>query len=180
MVQALLADRFKLAVHRVTKEEEVYALVVAKSGLKLKEAADVPAASADPDAPPAQVVVIGGIPTRMTRFSNAEGSGFTLSNPRIGTARQTTRSDRSLALEAPTTTFAGLADLLAWMGRLPEDVVDMTGIAGRYPVNLEVSQNEVFAAVNTALLKLGLQLERRKAPVETLFVDHVEKIPTGN
>jgi uncharacterized protein (TIGR03435 family) len=47
-------------------------------------------------------------------------------------------------------------------------------------VNLEVSQNEVFAAVNTALLKLGLQLERRKAPVETLFVDHVEKIPTGN
>jgi uncharacterized protein (TIGR03435 family) len=38
MMEALLADRFKLAVHRETKELTVYALVVAKSGPKLKKA----------------------------------------------------------------------------------------------------------------------------------------------
>jgi uncharacterized protein (TIGR03435 family) len=37
MLQALLADRFQLKVHMETKERPVYALVVAKSGGKLKE-----------------------------------------------------------------------------------------------------------------------------------------------
>ena len=35
MTQALLADRFKLEVHRETREMPVYALISAKSGLKL-------------------------------------------------------------------------------------------------------------------------------------------------
>jgi len=39
MLQALLADRFQLKVHRVTQERPVYALVVAKNGPKLKESA---------------------------------------------------------------------------------------------------------------------------------------------
>jgi uncharacterized protein (TIGR03435 family) len=38
MLQALLADRFKLATHRETKELAVYALIVEKNGLKLKPA----------------------------------------------------------------------------------------------------------------------------------------------
>lgn len=35
-------------------------------------------------------------------------------------------------------------------------------------------------ALQNALLKLGLRLEQRKAPIETLIVDHVEKLPTEN
>lgn len=38
MVQTLLADRFKLAVHRETRESDVYRLIVEKGGLKLKDA----------------------------------------------------------------------------------------------------------------------------------------------
>jgi len=38
MVQALLADRFKLAVHREMRDQLVYDLVVAKGGLKMKSA----------------------------------------------------------------------------------------------------------------------------------------------
>ena len=38
MLQALLADRFKLAVHHDSKELSIYALVVAKSGPKLQQA----------------------------------------------------------------------------------------------------------------------------------------------
>ena len=37
MLQALLAERFKLVIHRDTKEHNVYALVVAKGGAKIKE-----------------------------------------------------------------------------------------------------------------------------------------------
>jgi uncharacterized protein (TIGR03435 family) len=37
MLQTLLAERFKLAVHRETKEIPAYSLVLAKSGSKLKE-----------------------------------------------------------------------------------------------------------------------------------------------
>ena len=38
MMQAMLADRFKLKVHRETKELPIYSLVIAKGGFKLKEA----------------------------------------------------------------------------------------------------------------------------------------------
>lgn len=40
MVQALLADRFKLATHTETRELPIYALVVAKGGAKLGEVND--------------------------------------------------------------------------------------------------------------------------------------------
>jgi uncharacterized protein (TIGR03435 family) len=40
MAQTLLADRFKLAVHQEERPLNVYALVIAKGGKKLKEAAD--------------------------------------------------------------------------------------------------------------------------------------------
>jgi len=38
MLQALLEERFKLKIHRGTASQEVFALVVAKGGLKLREA----------------------------------------------------------------------------------------------------------------------------------------------
>jgi len=202
MLQSLLANRFQLAIHRVTTEKPVYALVVAKGGIKLK-AADAPAAAADRDSQPGAIVAIGGLPTRMTR----EANGYIISNPRIGTVRHTDAPNRIIRWEAPSTTFEGLADLLAQVGPLSLDVKDMTGLKGRYPVVLDISQNESFAAaaipqesrgdraameaavmdmetalvrsMNEELLKLGLQLERRKGPLETLVVDHVEK-PSEN
>jgi uncharacterized protein (TIGR03435 family) len=40
MLQNLLAERFKLAIHRETKELSMYSLVVAKNGPKMKDSAE--------------------------------------------------------------------------------------------------------------------------------------------
>ena len=40
MLQDVLADRFKLKVHKETREMTIYNLVIAKSGLKMKESPD--------------------------------------------------------------------------------------------------------------------------------------------
>ncbi len=101
-------------------------------------------------------------------------------------------------LEAPNTTLEGLTDLLAPVGLLM-DVIDMTGLEGRYSVTLDFSLNDAFASaaaisggadpgssrdprsdmqnailkgINDGLLKLGLRLEHRKGPVRTIVADY--------
>src|SRR4029077_19782644 len=54
MLRTLLAERFKLTIHRENKEQSVYALVVAKGGHKMKEAEPLPVApTTSPDGGPA-------------------------------------------------------------------------------------------------------------------------------
>ena len=54
MLQNLLADRFKLTIHREIKELPAYVLTVAKGGPKMKESSPVNAvADADNALPPA-------------------------------------------------------------------------------------------------------------------------------
>ena len=89
--------------------------------------------------------------------------------------------------------------------RLGEEIRDMTGLKGRYQADFEVSLADLadvkaehygaprrrrrsrtatsdaqLGVVQDALKKLGLQLERRKAPVDLFVIDHLEKTPTGN
>ena len=52
MMRALLEERCHLQVHIITKDAQMYSLVVAKGGLKMKESA--PAPPPDPDAPKGQ------------------------------------------------------------------------------------------------------------------------------
>ena len=51
MLQALLADRFKLTFHRDSKDHAVYALIVGKGGSKLKESEPDVVAPPAPDGP---------------------------------------------------------------------------------------------------------------------------------
>ena len=56
MLRALLADRFKLIVHTEAKEVPVYALVPAKTGLKITAVTDVDCPNTNPINSPAALL----------------------------------------------------------------------------------------------------------------------------
>ncbi len=201
MFQALLVERFKLTIHHGSTQQAGYALVVDKSGLKLKagsDAAQAPPADADPAlCPPRnfncapQMRNFDGVLTRITPVT---GQVRKLSNARIGVATVTTTvGTGKTRVEVPGTTLEGLADVLSL--QLGPPVVDATGVKGRYEVLLETSLNmdpsgdpitpesaadRMLTAYQNALQKAGLRLESRKVPVATIVVDRVEKNPTDN
>jgi uncharacterized protein (TIGR03435 family) len=149
MLQHLLADRFKLTLHRQTRELEGFVLSVAKGGHKLKESqSDEPA------------------------VFRQNGIGA------IGT-------------NAP---ISEIIPMLSQAVGMP--VTDLTGLKGKYDFRIDLAPYlaDVMGnrqpgdappdpiAIGTLVLQeqLGLKLEARKAPVEVLVVDNVEKVPTEN
>jgi uncharacterized protein (TIGR03435 family) len=221
MLQALLAERFKLAAHRDTQEHPVLALAVGKDGPKLKESTAT-AEPIDENAPlkPGERQMDGPSgPIRMT--TNADGS-ITMNMGAKGT--MTVRVDgqaQTMHLESSMVTMAGFADMLTMHTHIAggggRQVVDMTGLKGNYQVALEISLAEVMAMAQAAhreagisspmppaggggennspasaasepiggssvfasVQKLGLKLEKRKAAVEQIVIDHVER-PSEN
>ena len=75
--------------------------------------------------------------------------------------------------------------------RMGAPVLDMTGLTGIYDFTVDTSglgfngnspPNAtagplIFTAVEE---NLGLKLEARKAPIDVLVIDHVERVPTEN
>jgi uncharacterized protein (TIGR03435 family) len=183
MMQSLLAERFKLVLHRETKELPVYALVVAKNAPKLKESAPDPGAEAS-SAAKGTVDVAVTVGRGAGVIDLGKGSSVTYGRDR---------------LEAKRVTLTTLAD---WLTRLLDrPAVDMTGISGTYdfsleysleelrnllrsspggarelPPNIPDSGNSIFAS----LAAVGLRLEQRKVPMEVLVVDRIERTPTEN
>jgi uncharacterized protein (TIGR03435 family) len=205
MFQSLLEDRFGLTFHRGAKEGSVNALVVAKGGLKVKPAAPE---SAQPAWVSAAAAVKGpygyGRGGRQISMPGSNGSPvLVFQSSSMGFVR---RSDTGgpggiIHYEAPSITFEGIAALakFAGIGMDPGvGIVDMTGLHGRYQVNLDVSMADLLVAivagphdsafmqsawlnmVQDGLKKLGLQLDPRKAPVETIVIDRLTKDPTAN
>jgi uncharacterized protein (TIGR03435 family) len=139
MLQALLAERFKLVVHRETKELPIYALVVEKSGPKFHEAQE-------------------------------DGSAPEISS---GGGHQIKAHHISMKLLAATL-----------QGYIGDSVVDATGLAGLFDLNLDFNIDESMSAEGSTVFEavraqLGLKLEARKDPVEVVVIDHVEK-PSAN
>ena len=70
-------------------------------------------------------------------------------------------------------------------------IYDQTGLGGRYDFTLDYGKyiedsdadhrlNALMAARMSAVRELGLEVVEAKMPVDTLVVDHVEKLPAGN
>jgi uncharacterized protein (TIGR03435 family) len=161
MLQTLLEERFGVQVHQEKMELPGYALLIAKSGLKLQESA---APGADDDKPKA-----AADPKKMMEELHARTAGG--AEPGVST--------RSWSKRGGTMT-----DVANWLsGGIHAPVVDETGLTGKYDLVIETRQAagdspEVAAA--QAAAKLGLKLEARKVPTLTIAVDRANREPTAN
>jgi len=209
MLKALLEDRFKLAAHRETSEQPVLGLVVEKSGPKLKESTEKLEAI-DPTSPlkpgESQRDTVAG-PMRLVK--NADGSTTYNMGERGSFTLKFEGETRSMHMQADTITMKGFATMMTTLGvGQGRQIVDMTGLKGKYQAAIDVGlmdlvsslhsqgieipvgprggdggasdPDEGGATVSAALDKLGLKLEKSKAQVERLVVDHVEKDATEN
>ncbi len=184
MMQALLADRFGLKVHREPKEMSVYALLIGKPPLRLTES------PIDPDAPVSPAVEVSGSGSAAGVSVNlGNGSSYTFAGGKFDGKKIEGRN---------------LAAVLERYTDRP--VIDATELKGRYDFSFEMTPEEyqtllIRAAVNSgvvlppqalrlldnggdplgnAVTQLGLKLEARKAPVDLIVVDQVLKTPIEN
>jgi uncharacterized protein (TIGR03435 family) len=212
MLQALLAERFKLAIHHDKKEHSIYALVVGKGGLKMKETPAEPPppavekAEAAPGEEPAPAADKGPLVKMKT---NADGSGTATVHGPDGNAK-VSYSMSGMHMEMEKMSMENLAGTLSPF--LDRPVVDMTELKGNFQIVLDLTMEDLknigrkFGAampgggaassdagglpsdaasdpsgsIFKSVQQLGLKLESRKAPVDTIVIDHAEKMPTEN
>jgi uncharacterized protein (TIGR03435 family) len=154
MLQTLLADRFKLVVHKQEKELTVYALTVGKRGSKLKESAEGSTFDCDQK----------GFGTPL----------FTLTCTHM-TMKQLTPQLKVMGfLDHPVLDLTGLdkAYDFAMSLTLPGQRKKPTDTDTNRPPDVSV-----FEAVDK---NLGLKLEAQKHPVNVLVIDNVIKPATDD
>jgi uncharacterized protein (TIGR03435 family) len=178
MVQSLLQDRFQLRVHRETRQLPVYNLVIAKSGVKMKLAADqsLPHSDDEDDQPGKEP---SGLIRGETAVAYTPSGEMVLEGMAVPvTPNSTIRRSHSLPPRSLTTLL---------QGSLGRPVIDKTGLKGLFDFrfqfvrqalspNPDVSGPSIFTAIEE---QLGLKLESAKGPVEVLVIDHVER-PSEN
>ena len=190
MLQNLLIERFHMRVHHETRTLSGYELVVAPSGPKLKETTQ------DPDAPPG-------------RITGVAPDGFPLMSPGRGVMAVMAKDGVHFKAQA-CTIEAFLGRLQGFISQTVEpgfrgSVVDKTGLTGRYDFALKfggrnapgggrsvaipgdsgpntVDDPDGLPGLFAALEKqLGLKLVRiKKAPVDMLVIDYMDRVPTPN
>jgi len=178
MLQLLLEDRFKLKVHRETREGPVYVLTLARNGPKLRAAPEGACVITDIDHPP---------------------EAGKSSMPACGKGK-INRGGPVVTFDIAGATIANLCSQLNLV--MDREVIDRTGLAGRFDIHLEVTPADLQLksvagrtvdqpgqppaddndgpSISVALQQqLGLKLETGSGPVPVLVVDHIER-PTDN
>lgn len=151
MLQTLLADRFKLEVHRDTREMTALVLTVAKSGHKLEP------------------VDTEGSPSFQTGKLNLTGRGATFSQLCDFVANE---------IHVPVVDQTGLSgrynyflDIEPYFSE--ESRKSAVGVSGAPP-----DAGEIIAVAMQK--ELGIKVESKKVPVAIIAVDQIEKTPTEN
>ena len=163
MLQALLAERFGLTLHRDTKEHSVYALVVGKNGAKMEEAEPDPPASADSaksgqvadGAKSGQVTTFSGGGGGGVRYSTSGGGGDGEKRGMVmtrGDGAASAGADGALHMDTKMT-MGALADFLARFVDRP--VVDMTELKGTYKVALDLPLQDLMKAKGVNVVTMG-------------------------
>ncbi len=167
MLQGMLADRFKLAVHHDQREQRVYLLRVGKDGVKLK-----PSSGDEPQC--------GGRPGRyMCRATPVAQLAANLTRMAAMYARMPLPENGARNIDLPVvdeTELAGAYDIdLQWIP--PAGTGDGRGRGGPLsPPDASVQATSIFGAFEA----LGLKLVPAKHSFDYLVIDHVERTPTEN
>jgi uncharacterized protein (TIGR03435 family) len=201
MLRALLADRFKLAVHHETRELPIYALVKARSdgslGPQLNPSTVDCATARGRGGPPPLGVGPGGPGGPGPGGPGGRGPGGPLFGP--GGRPPCGQMIGPANIAAGGASMAQLATLLS--GRVNRIVVDRTGMTGNFDLDLNWTPDQmpqqpqqlspgalppgapplppidpngpsIFTAVQE---QLGLKLESTKGPVDVVVIDRVEQ-----
>jgi len=205
MIRRLLEERIGLAVHAEKREIKVTELVVAKGGIKMKEA--------EPPPPGAEPPPLGNSPRFAEQISNALGStlagGVTLGRDGIpqvppGFRRLiTTYKDGATVYVGRMIQSAEIARVVSRPPPYPP-VVDKTGLTGKYDFTLIFDTRTLQQSFATpaaspdargggvpeaidpgltyeaALKKLGLEFHDGTEMVDFLVVDHFNSTPSEN
>src|SRR5262249_2270617 len=155
MLQALLAERFKLVLHRDTKEQSVMALVVGNGGPKLQETTADDLKDIDVNAPlkPGERQIDS--PQGPIRMTVTTTGGATINMGKRGTWIQAMvpGPPPSLHLEGKGVTMSGFADMLsqitAMTGGGSAPIIDMTGLKGNYVVSMDISLQDLLKIAQT-------------------------------
>ncbi len=152
MFRNLLADRFNLKFHIETKEDNIYALTVDKSGAKMK-----PNPKPDPANIPINFNGWGAITAKgadMKYFAWFLGQGFQEENRAV----------------LNLTNLPGFYDFtLTWRPDI------LPGAKEELPAEM-LDRPSIFDAVRE---QLGLKLTAQRGPVDFLVIDHIDK-PSAN
>ena len=160
MLQVLFADRLKLKVHWETRQGDVYNLVAAKGGPKLRSTGEPPSA---------QELKSWGdhpIPPLYQRGDSRTEFDYT----------------------AHACPMSDIVEMLT--GQFGRPVIDKTGLTGKYDFVLKTHDTKnserkdddtnPIPTLQTAIEdQLGLKLESAKGPIQVLVIDHIEK-PSEN
>jgi uncharacterized protein (TIGR03435 family) len=182
MLQNLLAERFHLKVHWVTRQIDMYELVVAKGGPKLKEGAPDPAPSGDDSSSRSK-----------DNFAPLKRGPDGYPTPPPGNQRSMAIMGSKAFMRGHNETAAQMADQFS--GQIGSPVTDATGLTGKYDYTIYWSTSATRALSATASTaaepdgpslfqalqeQLGLKLQGKKGPVQVLVVDHVDTTPSEN
>jgi bla regulator protein blaR1 len=152
MLQAMLADRFKLRVHREVRQQDIYLLRLSKGGPKFTEARP------GEEHPGARALPGGGL----AAGTGSEFHYYDLPMP---------------VLASMIGSWAGrhVQDDTGLTRRY-----DLSFARPSFPDNTSADASaDRGPSIFTVLAPLGLKLEPAKGDVETLVIDHLEK-PTAN
>ena len=179
MLQALLADRFKLVVHKDTKPVPAMTLSVGKKPL-LKEASGTEPAGCQP-----QTNTGGGDGSSVVTFTNSGG-------PNAGTTRIAMGPGGTVQYSCRNVTIAAFADALHTMLGVnlgSGAILDDTGLKGNWNFDLRYSMaffvpmpgsGDRISIYDAIEKQLGLKLEEKPVPTPVLVVDSVNRKPTEN
>jgi bla regulator protein blaR1 len=183
MMQSLLADRFKLAVHTETRQLPVLAIALVKpwkTGPQLLQHSDDPPCVPAVPLPPgsAMPLTAGGLPAICGVLSRGGGSA----------------ASGHIHLSGRNMTLGVLGSDLGSIAQVGRPVLDRTGLHGTFDFTVDwipevtgprppgadaltdSSGPTFFEALKD---QLGLKLEPQTGPVDVLVIDHIEK-PSPN